>query len=118
MEQVADVLDPRCKQADQRRRPPARGGPTIRWTLLLLASVSSLVGPPLAGGLRRWSACLRPAPLVGLSAACAAGRPVCGLRRWSACLRPAPLVGLSAACAAGPLASAQLSYPTWKSIVA
>jgi len=33
------------------RRPPARGGPTLHGWLVPLVEGSSIVGPPLAGGL-------------------------------------------------------------------
>jgi len=41
-----------CRMLAPRHRPPARGGPTIYGRLVPLVERSSLVGPPLAGGLR------------------------------------------------------------------
>src|SRR5579884_1429369 len=67
------------KPVRTRSRPPARDGPTIDDAFAPLVEPSSIVGPSLAGGLRRW---WRLSPTV-LSSSYYRDRLLAGgLRRW------------------------------------
>src|SRR5579885_1732927 len=100
------------KQATAGSRPPARGGPTIYGGSTSGTASSSIVGPPLAGGLLPcgWPALLRvvcslaggllpcgwPAPLPVACLASAGGLP--GVGGWPASRShglPLPLMGLA-----------------------